>query len=241
MTRKDDTKKPPLSLVDPDFVESMARVLEYGEQKYGTGNWKGGLAYTRLIDAAARHLAAIQRGEDIDPETGEPHTQHAASCLMFLNWYRNHNLGERLDDRHYKEMPGLRGDQLELYKEPDRPPRLDLPEVQQQEAGGGSTPATDPVEHLQDRIAGWADRVFPHRTPENALQKLVMEEIPELLNGGLDDPHEYADVLILVLDVAKLRGIDAIQAAHEKMTINEARSWEMDESTGLMHHVGDDS
>ena len=97
--------------------------------------------------------------------------------------------------------------------------------------------APDSIIHLQDRITNWADRVFPERTAEGALTKLVLEEIPELLHGGLDDPLEYADVLILVLDIAALRGIDAVAAAHEKMTINEARKWKKNLTTGMMSHI----
>ena len=66
---------------------------------------------------------------------------------------------------------------------------------------------------------------------------MMVHELPELLNGGLDDPLEYADVLILLLDIASLRGIDAIAAAHEKMSVNERRQWAVDPRTGLMSHT----
>lgn len=93
------------------------------------------------------------------------------------------------------------------------------------------------ISDLQRIITEWADRVYPGRTPENALHKLILEEIPELLHGGLDDPHEWADLLILVVDAAHLRGIDVVQAAFEKMEINRNRSWKIDPKTGLMKHV----
>lgn len=92
------------------------------------------------------------------------------------------------------------------------------------------------LDSAQARIFRWADRIIPDRTPEDALKKLVYEEIPELLNGGIDDPLEWADVFILILDCAKLRGIDIVQAAHDKMAINEGREWEINKE-GLLKHV----
>lgn len=64
----------------------------------------------------------------------------------------------------------------------------------------------------------------------------MIDELPELLHGGLNDPMEYADVLILVLDIAYLNGIDAVQAAHKKMDINEKRKWAV-KPNGLLQHV----
>lgn len=93
------------------------------------------------------------------------------------------------------------------------------------------------VKDLQEEIKTWADQVFPDRTPYSALAKMIMEEVPELLNGGQDDPGEWADLLILVLDAADLRGIDVVQAAWDKMEINKTRTWEVDPETGIMHHV----
>ena len=93
------------------------------------------------------------------------------------------------------------------------------------------------VEGLQQKIKTWADGIYPDRTSAGALVKMVMEEIPELLNGGLDDPLEWADVLILLIDASALRGIDIVRAAWEKMDINEKRFWAIDPDTGLLHHV----
>lgn len=90
---------------------------------------------------------------------------------------------------------------------------------------------------LRLEIRDWANEVYPDRTPYQALAKMVMEEIPELLKDGLDDPLEWADLLILVLDASELRGIDIIDAARVKMEINKRRSWEIDKESGIMHHV----
>jgi len=232
-----------MSLIDPIFLMTLARVLQGGEDEYGgpsdPRHWTHGMAYSRIIDAMKRHTAAIELGEDIDPKSGEPHTAHITACAMILDYYRRHDRGH-LDDRRFKTMCGtMQAGAAETSVQPvtTGEVRLDLPQVLQHQEGIGTEEATRSVENLQARIANWADRVFPDRTAQNALQKLVMEEIPELLNGGLDDPLEYGDVLILILDVAHLRGIDAVAAAHAKMAINEKRHWAKDRHTGLMHHI----
>lgn len=236
---KADAAKPAMAAIDPAFRLAMGRVLGAGDTKYGPANWMRGLAYSRLVGAAHRHLAAYESGEKADPETGESHLVHAACSLMMLNRY-DIDGREELDDQRYKgKMPGLREaqDPERVRVEPDRKMRLDLQAVRKPEEERG--PSTEAIRHLQDRISRWADSVFPERTAHGALCKLVLEEIPELLHNGLDDPMEYADVLILILDVASLRGIDAIAAAHRKMDVNEARSWVVDTSTGLMRHIDD--
>lgn len=92
------------------------------------------------------------------------------------------------------------------------------------------------LRELQARIAGWADEVFPDRTAHDAAVKLVLEEIPEFLRSP-NDPLEYADLVILILDIAYLRGIDIQDAVLKKMGINENRRWNLDPTTRLMHHI----
>lgn len=240
---KYDTGKPKMSLLDPLFLMAMARNMGIGEDKYGgpenPQHWSHGLTYNRVLDAMDRHTDAIKRGEMVDPDSGEPHTAAIACGAMMLNYFDRCGRND-LDDRRFKELCGTV--QVEAAKENVQPVatgevRLDLPKVLQHEESTNAENTAGDVEALQARITRWADKVFPDRTAQNALQKLVMEEIPELLNGGIDDPLEYGDVLILILDVAHLRGIDAVQAAHAKMEINEKRQWERNRHTGLMHHV----
>lgn len=96
--------------------------------------------------------------------------------------------------------------------------------------------APDPIAALQDEISEWADTVYPSRTATQAMIKLVMEEIPEILQNPTD-PLEFADAIILLIDAAKLSGIDIVEAAREKMAINRRRSWKVDPDTGVMRHV----
>lgn len=81
---KRDNGKPPLSLVDRHAIEEIGRVLAFGAQKYAAHNWRRGIAYSRLLDAALRHLYAFADGEDNDPESGLSHIAHAGCCVVFL-------------------------------------------------------------------------------------------------------------------------------------------------------------
>lgn len=94
---KFDGEKPRTDLLDPLALEGLAKVLTFGSIKYTAHNWRGGIAYSRLIGAALRHLFAILRGEDVDPESGLPHVDHLGCCWMFLSWTMKQR--SDLDDR----------------------------------------------------------------------------------------------------------------------------------------------
>lgn len=96
--RKDDQEKPRTDLLDTEWLLGVSEVLTFGARKYAAHNWRGGISYSRLIGAALRHLFAIMRGEDNDPESGLPHTAHLSCCIMFLYWMMIHR--KDLDDRY---------------------------------------------------------------------------------------------------------------------------------------------
>jgi hypothetical protein len=98
--RKFDQNKPRMDLLDSEFLEGVANVLGFGANKYAAHNWRGGINISRLIAAAYRHLGAINRGEDIDPESGLPHAHHLGCTVMFLSWMMAHK--PELDDRWKK-------------------------------------------------------------------------------------------------------------------------------------------
>lgn len=83
--QKFDSGKPRMDLLDPAFLEGVARVLTFGAQKYEPHNWRKGLDWSRLYAACQRHLSAFAKGAEFDGETGESHLLHAACCLMFLH------------------------------------------------------------------------------------------------------------------------------------------------------------
>ena len=96
---KFDSEKARLDLVDADAVEGLAKVLGFGAKKYAANNWRQGMNYSRVIAALLRHCAAMQRGEDIDPESGLPHIDHLGCCWMFLSNYTKHEEYKEFDDR----------------------------------------------------------------------------------------------------------------------------------------------
>lgn len=81
---KYDSGKPPMSLIDRHALEEIAKVLAFGANKYAAHNWRNGIAYSRLLDAAMRHITAYADGEDVDPESGLSHVAHAGCCIVFL-------------------------------------------------------------------------------------------------------------------------------------------------------------
>lgn len=89
------------------------------------------------------------------------------------------------------------------------------------------------IRQLTQDIVQWADSVFPDRKPESALLKLF-EETGELVR----DPTaagEYADICIMVFDLAHMHGIDLAQAIREKIEVNKNRVWRKT-LTGTLQH-----
>ena len=71
-------------------LEDIVKVLTFGANKYKDNNWMFvENAKSRYFAAAMRHLAAYQKGELIDEETGLTHLSHAATNLMFLMFFNN--------------------------------------------------------------------------------------------------------------------------------------------------------
>lgn len=70
-------------------VAGVIAVLGFGFRKYKQrGGWKQvPEANRRYKDAMHRHLAAIERGELVDPESGKPHIDHVACNAMFLSQF----------------------------------------------------------------------------------------------------------------------------------------------------------
>lgn len=91
--------KAPVTMIPSAAVLAEAKVLEYGAKKYGRDNWRAapGFEWTRLADAALRHILAWNNGETNDPETGLNHLAHARCSLGFLLHYADVGLGT--DDR----------------------------------------------------------------------------------------------------------------------------------------------
>jgi hypothetical protein len=95
---KDDSGKIPLDLIDPTALIELAKVLQFGANKYAAHNWRKGFKITRLISALMRHILAFNDGEDNDPETGLSHIAHAMCNCMFI--IKQQIVKPELDDRY---------------------------------------------------------------------------------------------------------------------------------------------
>lgn len=96
--KKFDSGKLPWHLFPWDSAKEVVKVLELGAEKYGERNWEQGMKWSRLFNAAQRHLVPFfQEGENLDPDTQICHLAHAICCLMFMHSMRIRNIGT--DDR----------------------------------------------------------------------------------------------------------------------------------------------
>jgi hypothetical protein len=121
--------KVPYELVPTHLLENTAKVFGYGMRKYAAWNWAKGMKYSVVIGCIKRHLAAIERGEDLDPESGLPHTGHIGCNLMMLEHYMK--MYPELDDRP-KEWFGIQPSE-------ESEKRVQLPD--------GPTGCNDPIEY----------------------------------------------------------------------------------------------
>jgi hypothetical protein len=98
---KNDAGKSPISLIPFEAIKETARAFDFGAKKYGRYNFRNGIEYSRLIDAAIRHIGAFYEGQDIDEESGYNHIGHAiANLSMLIYMYENK---KELDDRFCKQ------------------------------------------------------------------------------------------------------------------------------------------
>lgn len=97
-------------LLNWEALAGLANVLEFGATKYSAHNWMKGLPVTEILASMLRHVAAIQNGEDVDPETGLPHADHIQCNAMFLSWMMKNRAD--MDDRHTSYNP-IKHDNME--------------------------------------------------------------------------------------------------------------------------------
>lgn len=78
-------RKVPLHLVPASAQVAIAMGLKEGARKYGAFNWRETDVETMTyVGAAMRHLTAWIDGENIDPDSGNPHLFHAMASLAIL-------------------------------------------------------------------------------------------------------------------------------------------------------------
>ena len=79
MSAKMDT-----TIVPFELTLAAAPAMHYGVFKYGRNNYRAGLPLEAYINSCKNHLAAMERGERNDPESGLPHFMHLASCVAMM-------------------------------------------------------------------------------------------------------------------------------------------------------------
>lgn len=92
--KKFDEGKPRVSLLSSDAILEIAKVATMGATKYSDNNWRSGMKWSRIMDAAQRHLLKYNKGERIDEESKLSHLAHVAWNILALLEYEINNVGE---------------------------------------------------------------------------------------------------------------------------------------------------
>ena len=101
---KFDKDKPRMELLPLVALEEVAKVMTFGAAKYADDGWKGlPDKERRYLGALLRHLTAIQKGEEIDPDSGLPHISHVACNALFLTYFEA-NKPKVIDRAGYKRI-----------------------------------------------------------------------------------------------------------------------------------------
>lgn len=96
-----DPNKPRLSLIPKEALWATGQALTYGENHYGTNNFKEGIPISYLLDGALRHINEFNDGEDFDEKSKNLHLGNAmANLAMAIYMYYNK---QEYDDRFKKE------------------------------------------------------------------------------------------------------------------------------------------
>ena len=88
---------------------------------------------------------------------------------------------------------------------------------------------------FQKQVLRWSSITFPLETPESKLAHLK-REVQEL-SEDIDDETEMADILILLVGIAEMKGVDLLAAAKRKMCTNLGRTWSQPDEEGVYHHL----
>ena len=82
-----NTGKTRHDLVPSYAQEQYAKVMTFGSTKYAERNWEKGMKWSKVLASLERHLQAIKRGEDYDPETLLLHSAHIMCNAAFITEY----------------------------------------------------------------------------------------------------------------------------------------------------------
>ena len=85
---KKDMGKLRMELVPVSAIESLARVLTYGANKYEPEGWRE-VEPERYVGALLRHLCAYLKGQVYDHESGLMHIEQVLCNAAFLNEFQH--------------------------------------------------------------------------------------------------------------------------------------------------------
>lgn len=117
--RRYNKGKPRHELLAQEAIEELVKVYTLGAEKYtlrdpdgnivddGANNWRKGQPFSESLGSVKRHIAAFNRGEDIDPDLGTHHLANAAWGLLSIITFQK--TLPHLDDRdHWWKKPKKR-------------------------------------------------------------------------------------------------------------------------------------
>lgn len=130
--------KLPLRLIPSPALAYLARVMALGAKKYGPFNWrKNAVKQTVYLEAALRHIHSVLDGENLDPESKEPHEAHVMACMSIILDAKA--TGNLIDDRF---TPGVFGKLVqEMQEKPAETPEQFAPGLGWIIWRGGKNPA----------------------------------------------------------------------------------------------------
>lgn len=136
--------KVPLALVPSTAIILMGQAFKEGARKYGPFNWREksveGMTYAH---ASLRHLMAWIDGEEIDPESGNPHLAHVLACVAIM--VDAAATGCLLDNRPPK---GVAGELLRAKAVAPMPPTVTVPI--EASGSGGSMKDSETAQYLAE-------------------------------------------------------------------------------------------
>jgi len=97
-----NTGKTRYDLVPAFAQEQYAKVMTKGAEKYAERNWENGMRWSKVLASLERHLMAVKKGEDYDPETGLFHSAHIMCNAAFLTEY--YKIYPQGDDRPHSYL-----------------------------------------------------------------------------------------------------------------------------------------
>lgn len=97
------------------------------------------------------------------------------------------------------------------------------------------------LDWFQADTGRWANTTFPQSTPGSIVAHL-RREVEELGAAAMlgpfeDEREEAADCFLLLLHFAHKRGFSLLDAAVEKSTENQLRTWGQADAEGVVEHV----